>query len=89
MQAMSERFWDYAQWVVDRTNMMLPLHVLALTGQAQASPALAYRTANAFNDPRDGHRHCYLPQDYGPVPGAVTIIPTGNGAASPRLRFVR
>ncbi|MGO4853059.1 styrene monooxygenase/indole monooxygenase family protein [Phaeovulum sp. W22_SRMD_FR3] len=56
MKATFERFWDYAQWVVRWTNMMLlppPPFVLNIMGTAQAAPALARRIANAFDDPRD------------------------------------
>ncbi|MFN3293692.1 MAG: styrene monooxygenase/indole monooxygenase family protein [Gemmobacter sp.] len=56
MQATFERFWDYAQWVVRWTNMLLlppPPFVLEIMGTACAAPALAHRMANAFDDPRD------------------------------------
>nr|WP_319248852.1 styrene monooxygenase/indole monooxygenase family protein [uncultured Celeribacter sp.] len=51
-----ETFWNYAQWVVRWTNMMLlppPPFVLNIMGTAQAVPTLAGRIANGFNDPRD------------------------------------
>ncbi|WP_417260581.1 styrene monooxygenase/indole monooxygenase family protein [Celeribacter sp.] len=51
-----ERFWEYAQWVVRWTNMMLlppPPFVLDIMGSAQVLPGLAARIANGFNDPRD------------------------------------
>ncbi|MYM57531.1 styrene monooxygenase/indole monooxygenase family protein [Thalassovita mangrovi] len=51
-----ERFWDYAQWVVQWTNMMLlppPPFVLNIMGSAQVLPGLASRIANGFDDPRD------------------------------------
>ena len=51
-----ERFWEYAQWVVHWTNMMLlppPPFVLDIMGSAQVLPGLANRIANGFNDPRD------------------------------------
>lgn len=56
MRATFERFWDYAQWVVRWTNMMLlppPPFVLDIMGSAQVLPALAQRIANGFDDPRD------------------------------------
>jgi hypothetical protein len=56
MAATFERFWDYAQWVVRWTNMMLlppPPFVLDIMGSAQVLPNLAGRIANGFNDPRD------------------------------------
>ncbi|TNE67264.1 MAG: FAD-binding oxidoreductase [Rhodobacteraceae bacterium] len=56
MRATFERFWDYAQWVVRWTNMMLlppPPFVLNIMGSAQVLPGLAHRIANGFDDPRD------------------------------------
>lgn len=56
MRATFERFWDYAQWVVQWTNMMLlppPPFVLDIMGSAQVLPTLASRITNAFDDPRD------------------------------------
>lgn len=56
MRATFERFWDYAQWVVRWTNMMLlppPPFVLDIMGSAQVLPGLAQRIANGFDDPRD------------------------------------
>ncbi|MBR9651569.1 styrene monooxygenase/indole monooxygenase family protein [Thalassovita aquimarina] len=56
MTATFERFWDYAQWVVQWTNMMLlppPPFVLNIMGSAQVLPGLAHRIANGFDDPRD------------------------------------
>ncbi|MFC3612630.1 styrene monooxygenase/indole monooxygenase family protein [Lutimaribacter marinistellae] len=56
MSATFERFWDYAQWVVRWTNMMLlppPPFVLDIMGSAQVLPGLAQRIANGFDDPRD------------------------------------
>jgi len=56
MQATFERFWQYAQWVVRWTNMMLlppPPFVLDIMGSAQVLPGLAHRIANGFDDPRD------------------------------------
>lgn len=56
MTATFERFWDYAQWVVQWTNMMLlppPPFVLNIMGSAQVLPGLASRIANGFDDPRD------------------------------------
>jgi len=56
MEATFERFWEYAQWVVRWTNMMLlppPPFVLDIMGSAQVLPGLAHRIANAFDDPRD------------------------------------
>ncbi len=56
MQATFDQFWDYAQWVVGWTNMLLqppPPFVLDIMGNAQALPELASRMANGFDDPRD------------------------------------
>ncbi|WP_425053874.1 styrene monooxygenase/indole monooxygenase family protein [Psychromarinibacter sp. S121] len=56
MSSTFERFWDYAQWVVRWTNMMLlppPPFVLEIMGSAQVLPGLAQRIANGFDDPRD------------------------------------
>ncbi len=56
MQGTFDEFWDYAQWVVTWTNMLLqppPPFVLDIMGNAQGLPALAHRMANGFDDPRD------------------------------------
>ncbi len=56
MQATFDRFWDYAQWVVGWTSMLLqppPPFILDIMGNAQALPELASRMANGFDDPRD------------------------------------
>ena len=56
MQSTFDEFWDYAQWVVSWTNMMLqppPPFILNIMGTACAEPRLAHRMANGFNDPRD------------------------------------
>lgn len=56
MQETFDHYWDYAQWVVGWTNMMLtppPPHVLEIMGTACAEPRLAHRIANGFDDPRD------------------------------------
>lgn len=56
MQATFDTYWDYAQWVVRWTNMMLqppPPFVLEIMGTACATPRLAQRMANGFDDPRD------------------------------------
>ncbi|GGW25109.1 hypothetical protein GCM10011452_10830 [Gemmobacter lanyuensis] len=56
MQATFDAYWDYAQWVVRWTNMMLqppPPFVLEIMGTACATPRLAQRMANGFDDPRD------------------------------------
>ena len=56
MQATFDEFWDYAQWVVSWTNMMLqppPPFVLNIMGTACGEPRLAHRMANGFDDPRD------------------------------------
>ena len=56
MQGTFDAFWDYAQWVVQWTNMLLlppPPFVLDIMGTACAEPRLAHRMANGFNDPRD------------------------------------
>ncbi len=54
MEQTFERFWDYAQWVVQWTNSLLtppPPHILKLLGTAAASPTLAHTIANGFNHP--------------------------------------
>ncbi len=56
MQGTFDSFWNYAQWVVAWTNMLLlppPPFVLDIMGHAQALPQLAHRMANGFDDPRD------------------------------------
>lgn len=56
MQGTFDTFWDYAQWVVTWTNMLLlppPPFVLEIMGTACAVPTLAHRMANGFDDPRD------------------------------------
>ncbi len=56
MQGTFDAYWDYAQWVVRWTNMMLmppPPFVLEIMGSAGALPVLAHRIANGFDDPRD------------------------------------
>ncbi|TDK43804.1 styrene monooxygenase/indole monooxygenase family protein [Antarcticimicrobium luteum] len=56
MQGTFDAYWDYAQWVVQWTNMMLmppPEFVLEIMGTACAEPRLAHRMANGFDDPRD------------------------------------
>lgn len=56
MQGTFDAYWDYAQWVVRWTNMMLqppPPFILEIMGTACAEPRLAHRMANGFDDPRD------------------------------------
>ncbi|MFA9231310.1 MAG: styrene monooxygenase/indole monooxygenase family protein [Microgenomates group bacterium] len=56
MQGTFDQFWDYAQWVVGWTNMMLlppPPFILEIMGTACAEPRLAHRMTNGFDDPRD------------------------------------
>ncbi len=56
MQGTFDAYWDYAQWVVRWTNMMLqppPPFVLEIMGTACVEPRLAHRMANGFDDPRD------------------------------------
>ena len=56
MQGTFDQFWDYAQWVVGWTNMLLlppPPFILEIMGTACAEPRLAHRMANGFDDPRD------------------------------------
>ena len=56
MQSTFDQFWDYAQWVVQWTNMLLmppPPFILDIMGNAQGLPKLAHRMANGFDDPRD------------------------------------
>ncbi|MEJ2626041.1 MAG: FAD-binding oxidoreductase, partial [Pseudolabrys sp.] len=56
MQGTFDAFWDYAQWAVQWTNMLLlppPSFILEIMSTACAEPRLAHRMANGFNDPRD------------------------------------
>jgi hypothetical protein len=55
MNATFERYWDYAQHVVNWTNSLLtpPPHILTLLGAAGQIPAIAPRIANNFNNPPD------------------------------------
>lgn len=56
MQATVDQFWDYAQWVLGWTNMLLqppPPFILDIMSNAQALPTLASRMANGFDGPRD------------------------------------
>ena len=56
MQGSFDAFWNYAQWVVRWTNMLLlppPPFILDIMGNAQGLPKLAHRMANGFDDPRD------------------------------------
>ncbi len=56
MQGTFDAFWDYAQKVVQWTNMLLlppPPFILDIMGNACVLPALAHRMANGFDDPRD------------------------------------
>jgi 2-polyprenyl-6-methoxyphenol hydroxylase-like FAD-dependent oxidoreductase len=50
-----ERFWDYAQWAVNYTNMTLgqpPAHMMKILQAASQNPAVAHAMANSFNDPQ-------------------------------------
>lgn len=54
MEQTFERFWDYAQWVVQWTNSLLtppPPHILNLLGAAGQSSALASAIVDGFNHP--------------------------------------
>ncbi len=56
MHATFDRYWDYAQWVTQWTNMLLappPPHVLKILGTAQAAPAVAHAFVNGFDNPPD------------------------------------
>ncbi|CAM5452021.1 FAD-binding oxidoreductase OS=Streptomyces alboniger OX=132473 GN=CP975_24240 PE=4 SV=1 [Streptomyces alboniger] len=56
LQETFERYWDYAQYVATWTNALLgapPEHVLKLLATAAASPRIARRFTNGFDDPRD------------------------------------
>jgi flavin-dependent dehydrogenase len=56
MQQTFERFWSYAQYVVEWTNTLLtppPPHILKLLGAAGQCPALARAIANGFDNPPD------------------------------------
>jgi hypothetical protein len=65
MQATFERYWDYARYVAEWTNVLLappPPHVLDLLGAAAGNPRIARRFANGFDDPRDFH-HWFMDPD--------------------------
>ena len=57
MEAAFEAFWnDYGQYTTAWTNALLsppPEHVLKLLMAGNASPAIAHRFVNGFDDPRD------------------------------------
>ncbi len=56
MRGTFDAYWDYAQWVVTWTNMLLqppPPFILEIMGTAGVEPRLAHRMANGFDDPRD------------------------------------
>ena len=57
MEAAFEGFWsDYGQFTTGWTNALLsppPEHVLKLLMAGNASPAIAHRFVNGFDDPRD------------------------------------
>ena len=56
MNATFERYWDYAQHVVNWTNSLLtppPPHILTLLGAAGRIPSIAHRIANNFDNPPD------------------------------------
>lgn len=55
MMEVFERFWDYAQFAVQYTNMTLgepPAHMMKILQAASQSPAVAHAMANSFNDPQ-------------------------------------
>jgi hypothetical protein len=65
MRATFERYWDYARYVAEWTNVLLappPPHVLDLLGAAAGNPRIARRFANGFDDPRDFH-HWFMDPD--------------------------
>jgi len=56
MQETFDRYWAYAQAVVEWTNALLtppPEHVLQLLGAAGQDGRIAHRFVNGFDDPRD------------------------------------
>jgi hypothetical protein len=56
MQTTFDRYWAYAQAVVEWTNALLtppPEHVLQLLGAAGQDQRIAHRFVNGFDDPRD------------------------------------
>jgi hypothetical protein len=57
MQQTFDHYWrGYAQWVVSWTNALLsppPEHVLKLLGAGNASPEIAHRFVNGFDNPPD------------------------------------
>ncbi|HEX6131234.1 MAG TPA: styrene monooxygenase/indole monooxygenase family protein [Actinomycetota bacterium] len=56
MQATFDRYWAYAEAVVEWTNALLtppPEHVLQLLGAAGQDQRIAHRFVNGFDDPRD------------------------------------
>ncbi len=55
MNDVFERYWDYARWAVNYTNMTLgqpPAHMLKILQAASDHPAVAHAMANSFNDPQ-------------------------------------
>lgn len=51
-----EQYWQYAQYVSEWTNSLLAPpapHILSIIGEAQHSPSLSHRIANAFDNPPD------------------------------------
>jgi hypothetical protein len=66
MQETFDIFWDYAQWVVKRTNSLLvppAPQVLELMGAASQIPNLASIIANGFNDPPNYHPWWFDPEE--------------------------
>lgn len=65
MEALAERYWDYAQWSARFTNSMLvppPPHVLQFFGHCGQNAGLAHTFADAFNDPRSLSTWFYDPE---------------------------
>lgn len=55
MTKVFERFWNYAQYAVQYTNMTLgqpPQHMMKILQAASQSPVVAHAMANSFNDPQ-------------------------------------
>jgi 2-polyprenyl-6-methoxyphenol hydroxylase-like FAD-dependent oxidoreductase len=55
MTGVFERFWDYARYAVQYTNMTLgqpPAHMMKILMAASQHPAVAHAMANSFNDPQ-------------------------------------
>jgi len=56
MQGTFDKFWEYAKYVVEWTNMFLlppPPHLLAIISAAESNPKIAARIADGFSNPKN------------------------------------